>query len=123
MLDSASLIGFIPTTDFRRAQRFFATTLGLRLVTKDAFAIVFDSGGVTIRVVKVGEFTPAPFTIMGWRVEDIRETVAELRERGIIFERYEGMKQDQAGIWTAPVGTEVAWFKDPDGNVLSLSST
>jgi catechol 2,3-dioxygenase-like lactoylglutathione lyase family enzyme len=123
MLDSASMIGFIPTTDFRRARRFYATTLGLRLGTKDAFALVFDSGGVAIRVVKAGKFTPARFTIMGWRVKDIRESVAELRDRGIIFERYEDMKQDRAGIWTAPGGTEVAWFKDPDGNVLSLSST
>ena len=122
MLASATVIGFIPTTDFRRAKRFFATKLGLRFVARDKFALVFASGGTMIRVVKVGAFQAAGFTILGWKVADIEERVRKLVERGIVFERYAGMQQDDLGIWTAPGGTQVAWFKDPDGNVLSLSS-
>jgi catechol 2,3-dioxygenase-like lactoylglutathione lyase family enzyme len=122
MLSSATVIGFIPTTDFRQAKRFFATTLGLRFVARDKFALVFESGGTMIRVVKVGEFAAAGFTVFGWQVADIEERVRKLAERGILFERYAWMKQDDLGIWTAPGGTKVAWFKDPDGNVLSLSS-
>jgi catechol 2,3-dioxygenase-like lactoylglutathione lyase family enzyme len=122
VLDSASVVGFIPTTDFGRATAFFATKLGLRLVAKDDFALVFESGGTTIRIVKVTGFAPAGFTILGWQVDDIRKCVVALRKRGIAFKRYAGMKQDALGIWTAPGGTRVAWFKDPDGNVLSVSS-
>jgi len=91
-------------------------------VAKDRFALVFASGGTTIRVVKVGRFQAAGFTILGWRVKDIRASVAALAERGVVFERYPWMRQDESGIWIAPGGTRVAWFKDPDGNVLSLST-
>ncbi len=122
MLDSASVVGFIPTKDFRRAKAFYAAKLGLRLVARDDFALVFESGGTTIRIVKVAGFEAAGFTILGWRVDDIRKSVVSLRKRGIVFERYPGMKQDALGIWTAPGGARVAWFKDPDGNVLSVSS-
>ena len=122
MLASSKLIGFIPTTNFRRAKAFFATKLGLRLVARDRFALVFESGGTHIRIVKVHEFKAAQFTILGWHVTDIEKRVRELRKNGIAFERYAWMKQDDLGIWTAPGGAKVAWFKDPDGNVLSLSS-
>ena len=122
MLKSASVIGFIPTKDFRRAKAFYAGKLGLRLVTRDAFALVFKSCGTTIRVVKVPGFAAAGFTILGWRVGDIEASVASLNRRGIVFERYPWLKQDGSGIWTAPGGARVAWFKDPNGNVLSLSS-
>ena len=121
-LDSARVVGFIPVKDFRRAKAFYSTKLGLRFVAKDAFALVFESGGTTIRVVKVGDFQPAGFTILGWKVSDVRRVVTALGRRGIAFERYRWMEQDALGIWTAPGGTLVAWFKDPDGNVLSLSS-
>jgi catechol 2,3-dioxygenase-like lactoylglutathione lyase family enzyme len=122
MLESARVIGFIPTKDFRRAKAFYSAKLGLRLVAKDAFALVFKSGGTTIRVVKVAGFEAASFTILGWRVDDMQESVAALSGRGIVFERYPWLKQDDLGIWTAPGGVRVAWFKDPDGNVLSVSS-
>ena len=122
MLDSANVIGFIPTKDFRRAKAFYGAKLGLRLVATDKFALVFESGGTTIRVVKVSGFEPAGFTILGWRVDDIQQRVAALLERGVVFERFPWMKQDAQGIWIAPGGARVAWFKDPDGNVLSLSS-
>ncbi|MDI1335696.1 MAG: VOC family protein [Lacunisphaera sp.] len=118
----AKVIGFIPTRDFRRAKKFYAEKLGLRFVSKDAFALVFRSGGTTIRVVKVPGFHPAGFTILGWRVADVSKRVAVLTKRGLVFERYPWMQQDARGIWTAPGGARIAWFKDPDGNVLSLSS-
>ncbi len=122
MLDSASVVGFIPTKDFQRAKSFHRATIGLRFVAEDDFALVFESGGTTIRVVKVDDFTPYGFTLLGWQVDDIQKSVSSLKKRGIAFERYSWMKQDASGIWTAPGGTRVAWFKDPDGNVLSVSS-
>ncbi len=122
MLDSASVVGFIPMKDFRRAKAFYAGKLGLRFVARDKFALVFKSGGTTIRIVKVPGFEPAGFTILGWRIADIRKSVVALGKRGIVFERYAWMKQDTLGIWTAPGGARIAWFKDPDGNVLSVSS-
>ena len=121
-LDSAKVVGFIPTKDFPRAKSFYTGKLGLRFVAEDDFAMVFETGGTTIRVVKVKDFEPAGFTILGWAVGDIQESVASLSERGIVFERYPWMKQDASGIWTAPGGARVVWFKDPDGNVLSVSS-
>ena len=120
-LASATVIGFIPTKDFRRAKKFYVSKLGLRFLAQDEFALVFESGGTAIRVVKVGEFKAASFTILGWWVTDIEECVRKLRRRRIVFERYAWMKQDDQGIWTAPGGTKVAWFKDPDGNILSVS--
>jgi len=122
MLDAARIIGFVPTKDFQRAKAFFGATVGLRLIAEDDFALVFESGGTKIRVVKVDDFTPQAFTILGWQVGDIQNCVASLNKRGVIFERYPWMKQDASGIWTAPGGVRVAWFKDPDGNVLSVSS-
>ncbi|MES1166446.1 MAG: VOC family protein [Pseudomonadota bacterium] len=122
LLDSASVIGFIPTTNFRRAKAFYEGKLELRFVSRDAFALVLQSGGTTVRIAKAPGFKPAGFTILGWRVGAIEAAVAALVARGVVFERYSWMQQDVAGIWTAPGGARVAWFKDPDGNVLSLST-
>ena len=121
MLGSQSIVGFIPTKDFARAKTFYGDTLGLRLVSEDQFAVVFESAATMIRVVKVGDFTPVKFTILGWQVDDIDETAAALQKRGVVFERFPGMEQDEQGIWRAPGRARVAWFKDPDGNVLSIS--
>ena len=121
MLGSQSIVGFIPTKDFARAKTFYRDTLGLRVVSEDQFAVVFESAATMIRVVKVGDFTPVKFTILGWQVDDIDETAAALQKRGVVFERFPGMEQDEQGIWRAPGGARVAWFKDPDGNVLSIS--
>ena len=74
-----------------------------------------------LRVTSVGEFTPHPFTVLGWETPDIVRDIWKLTEAGVTFERYPGMKQDQLGIWTAPSGGQIAWFKDPDGNTLSLT--
>ena len=118
---SSPLVAFIPTRDAVRARAFYEGTLGLRFVSDNPFGLVVDSGGTTIRIQKVEAFTPQPFTALGWTVGDIAAAIAELRGRGIAFERYEFLSQDALGVWTTPDGTKVAWFKDPDGNTLALS--
>lgn len=95
--------------------------LGLRLVDDDPFGLVFDVNQTMVRVFKVQELSPAPYTVLGWKVPEIRTTIAELSSRGVSFERYPGMPQDESGIWITPEGHQVAWFKDPDGNTLSLT--
>ena len=119
-LSGAQVVAFAPTKDFKPARDFYENTLGLRLLVADDFALLFEVGGTRIRVAKVESFEPAPFTILGWRVSDVKRTVTSLAKRGVVFERYPGMKQDKAGIWSSPSGARVAWFKDPDGNVLSV---
>jgi catechol 2,3-dioxygenase-like lactoylglutathione lyase family enzyme len=121
MLSTNPLIAFIPSKDTSRARSFYEGVLGLRFVSDDAFAIVMDSNGTMIRIVRVGEFTPAPFTILGWQVDDIHAKVAELSGNGVQFNRYPYFEQSEDGVWTAPNGAKVAWFPDPDGNVLSVS--
>ena len=109
------------TRDAAGARKFYETALGLRCVSEDAFAIVFDAGGTMLRVQKVNELTPANYTALGWEVADIAARIRELGEKGVKFERFPGMSQDELGVWTSPAGAKVAWFKDPDGNVLSLT--
>jgi catechol 2,3-dioxygenase-like lactoylglutathione lyase family enzyme len=120
MLANSPLVAFIPTKDAERARRFFET-LGLRFVSDDSFAIVMDANGTMVRVVRVGDFTPFPFTILGWEVADIHKTVAEMTGKAVTFNRYGFLEQTTDGVWTAPGGAKVAWFTDPDGNTLSLS--
>lgn len=121
MLGSTNIIAFVPTRNPEQARKFYERTLGLRFVSDDGFALVFDANGVMVRVVRVQEFAPAPYTILGWEVQNIEEVVAKLAQTGVQFERYGFFKQDDLGIWTAPSGARVAWFKDPDGNTLSVS--
>jgi catechol 2,3-dioxygenase-like lactoylglutathione lyase family enzyme len=124
MLGSTDIIAFVPTRSPEKARAFYEKTLGLRFVSDDQFALVFDANAVMLRVVNVSgvrEFKPAPFTILGWSVDDIARTVKDLHEKGVSFERYEGMQQDKLGVWSSPSGAKVAWFKDPDGNVLSVT--
>ena len=122
MLGSAKLVAFVPTRDPARARAFYADVLGLPLVSEDAFALVFDCGGTMLRVANVGAaLRPAPFTILGWHVPDAAAAVRALGERGVEVIRYDGMGQDELGIWTSPAGARVAWFHDPDGNVLSIT--
>ncbi len=121
MLGSASIIVFVPTTDFRKARAFYEGVLGLAFLKDDGFALVFKANETTVRVVRVQDFKAAPYTILGWHVEEIETTVAALEKKGVRCERYSSLKQDQHGIWTAPSGDRVAWFKDPDGNVLSIT--
>lgn len=121
MLGATDIIAFVPTKDPMKARNFYEATLGLRFVSDDGFALVFEANDVMLRVVKVQQFTPAQYTILGWQVRDIANQVSRLQERGVHFERFGFFKQDELGIWTAPNGDRVAWFKDPDGNTLSLS--
>jgi len=121
MLSNSPIIAFIPSKDAARARDFYEGLLGLRFISDDAFAIVMDSNGTMIRIVRVGDFTPAPFTILGWQVDDIHATVSELSSKGLQFTRYAYFEQSPDGVWTAPGGAKVAWFLDPDGNTLSIS--
>jgi catechol 2,3-dioxygenase-like lactoylglutathione lyase family enzyme len=122
VLSTAAPVAFIPSTDLERSRRFFAETLDQRVVEVTGFAVVLDVGGTTVRVVDVGgELRPQPFTVFGWRVEDLDAEIATLTARGVEFLRYDGMTQDDRGAWTSPSGTRIAWFKDPDGNTLSLN--
>ncbi len=121
MVRDAKLVAFVATRDAARARRFYGETLGLRVVSEDDFALVLDANGTTVRVAKVEAVALAPYTVLGWEVCDITATVAALGKQGVVFERYAFLEQDARGIWTAPGGARVAWFKDPDGNVLSVS--
>jgi catechol 2,3-dioxygenase-like lactoylglutathione lyase family enzyme len=121
MLESARAIAFVPATDLDRAEGFYAGVLGLEVVEVTGFACVLRVGGATLRVALVGELSPQPFTVFGWEVAAIGETMAALAARGVEFLRFEGMDQDPMGVWTTPGGDQIAWFQDPDGNVLSLT--
>jgi catechol 2,3-dioxygenase-like lactoylglutathione lyase family enzyme len=121
MLGSAKIIAFVATTDALRAKAFYRDTLGLPLVSEDPYAVVFDAAGTMLRVTVVEKRVVAPYTVVGWQVADIRATVETLDKAGVKTERYIGMDQDEGGIWTSPGGARIAWFKDPDGNTLSVT--
>ena len=121
MLGSTNIVAFVPTRDAGKARAFYEGVLGLRFVKDDGFAMVLDANGIMIRVAKVPQFTPAQFTILGWQVSEIENVVRGLQKKGVHFEIFGFFKQDELGIWTAPTGDKVAWFKDPDGNILSVS--
>lgn len=113
---------FVATREPARAKAFYADILGLRFVSEDQFAVVFDLDGIMFRVTYVPDMVPVKYTVLGWEVSDIVAAVNQLQAAGVTFERYgDFMKQDDLGIWTAPGGSRVAWFKDPDGNVLSVA--
>jgi len=122
MIKLDRMIGFVITSKPEEAKTFYGEKLGFRFVRDDGFALVFDAHGLMLRVGKMqGPYTPQPNTTLGWEVSDIVSAVRELEAAGVAFERYEFMKPDPQGIVTFPTGDKVAWFKDPDGNVLSLS--
>jgi catechol 2,3-dioxygenase-like lactoylglutathione lyase family enzyme len=121
MLGSIDIVAFVPTKDTEKARAFYEGVLGLRFLKDDGFALVLDANGIMVRVAKAPQFMPAPFTILGWQVTDIEKIVAALQAKGVQFERFGFFEQDALGIWTAPTGDKVAWFKDPDGNILSVS--
>jgi len=121
MLRENEAVYFLATTDVAAARGFFEETLGLRLVADEHFALVFDLGGRMLRIAKAQELTPARHTVLGWKVDDIAAKVNELSQRGVRFDRFEGMPQDELGVWVSPTGAKVAWFKDPAGNSLSLT--
>ena len=121
MLTGNAVIAFSATTRADQALAFYRDVLGLRLVSDEPWAIVFDAGGTMLRIQKAPQHTPAPHTLLGWKVDDMATAMAGLVERGVTFLRYDFLPQDEAGVWTTPDGARVAWFHDPDGNVLSLT--
>ena len=124
MLGSADLIAFVPTRDPTKAREFYEQTLGLEFLSADPFALVFNAHGTTLRIANVSEvkdFRPAPFTIVGWQVTNASDTAGDLVKKGVRFERFPGMNQDAQGIWQSPSLARVAWFKDPEGNILSIT--
>jgi catechol 2,3-dioxygenase-like lactoylglutathione lyase family enzyme len=121
MLSTTTLKAFLPTLQPAKAKDFFENTLGLKLLSEDNFALEFDANGTTLRITTVQALVPHPFTVLGWDVDDIGATIETLSKKGVVFERYDFIKQDKQGVWTAPGGAKVAWFKDPDGNLLSLT--
>jgi len=123
ILGTSKLVAFAPVTDPVKARAFYEGVLGLHLVEdQKPFALVFDANGTMLRVTPVGKHQPASFTVLGWEVESIKATVKRLQSAGVEFQRYAGLNDnDPLGIWTAPGGARIAWFHDPDGNVLSLT--
>lgn len=122
MLASSDLVAFVATTDLARARDFYEGTLGLDFVEQNGFACVFRVGATMLRVTRVEEQAIAPYAVLGWAVSDIVAEIRELTARGVIFYLYDGMDQDADGVWIAPNGDRVAWFPDPDGNTLSLTT-
>ncbi len=120
MLTTANLRAFVATSDAAKAREFYEKTLGLTFVSDEPYALVFNANGTMLRIQKVKEVAPIPYTALGWQVDDISATITELTKNGVVFERFPGIPFDELGICTFPNGDKVAWFKDPDGNLLSL---
>jgi catechol 2,3-dioxygenase-like lactoylglutathione lyase family enzyme len=121
MLGSTDIVAFVAITDAEKARAFYEGVLGLHFVKDDGFALVFEANRIVVRAAKMKEFRPAQYTVLGWQVPKIEDAVRSLTNRGVKFEIFGFFKQDELGIWTAPTGDKVAWFKDPDGNILSIS--
>jgi len=120
-LPGSELISFMPTTDLVAARAFYEKGLGLAVAGESPIAITFDANGTTLRVISVEKIDVAPYTSLGWNVTDIEASIRELSSRGVVFEHFDGVDQDDLGVWRSPGGARVAWFKDPDGNTLSLT--
>ncbi len=114
-------IHFLASADPMKSRVFYENTLGLTFIADEPFALVFDISGSPLRIQKVQSLQPAPFTVLGWTVADIAAAIRELMSRGVEFEHFPQLPQDEQGVWQAPGGVKVAWFKDPDGNTLSLT--
>jgi len=121
MLDTGNMVGFLITTDYDRARAFYEQVLGFKFISLDQFALVMSTGKNLIRITRNPDFEPLRSTSLGWDVSDIEAAVLWLKERGAAFEDYPFIDNHELRIWTAPNGSKVAWFKDPDGNILSLS--
>jgi catechol 2,3-dioxygenase-like lactoylglutathione lyase family enzyme len=121
MLSDKELKAFIPTTKPIESKLFYKDILGLPLISEDGYAMEFDAKGTLLRITIVPELTPQPFTVLGWNVNDIYSTIKSLNNKNISCEKFDFLDQDDLGIWTSPNGSKVAWFKDPDGNLLSLT--
>jgi catechol 2,3-dioxygenase-like lactoylglutathione lyase family enzyme len=122
VLADAKQVGFVGVSDLDAAERFYGGLLGLPLDDQRPFALVHDTGSTQLRITEVGEVRAAPYTVLGWVVGDLEAEIDRLVAAGISFQRYDGMEQDERGIWTSPGGARIAWFPDPDGNNLSLQA-
>lgn len=111
----------MPTTKPDQAKLFYGQILGLKFLSEDNYALEFDAGGTLLRVAIVRDLKPHPFTTLGWNINDIVSVVKQLNDKNIFCERYDFLQQDDLGVWVSPNGSKVAWFKDPDGNLLSLT--
>ena len=121
MLTAGRMMGFVLTKDYDKARAFFEGKLGFEFVSLDQFALVMKAGENMIRISKVPNFTPFQSTVLGWEVKDVETEVRWLKKRGVDCEKYPFVQDKELGIWDTPDGNKVAWFKDPDGNVLSVS--
>jgi catechol-2,3-dioxygenase len=121
MLANKKLKAFVPTMKPGKARSFYKDILGLKLLSEDNYALEFDANGTLLRVTIVQDFKPHPFTVLGWNVDNISSSIKQLNDKNIFCEKYDFLEQDSSGVWTSPNGSKVAWFKDPDGNVLSLT--
>jgi catechol 2,3-dioxygenase-like lactoylglutathione lyase family enzyme len=121
MLQTSDVIAFVSATDLDRGRDFYENTLGLRLIEQGRYACVFDVNGTMLRLTAAARVATPGYTVLGWRVTDIESAVHALAGQGVTFSRYDSMDQDEQGIWTTPGGDKIAWFQDPDGNVLSLT--
>jgi len=121
MLESADVVAFAGATDLDRARIFYEQTLGLPVAEQNDFACVLDANGTMLRITAVPEVSRPGYTVLGWKVADITAAVRDLTAQGVVFLRYDSMDQDEDGVWMTPGGDKVAWFSDPDGNVLSLT--
>ena len=121
MLADKELKAFVPTVKPAIAKSFYKNILGLKLLSEDNYALEFEANGTLLRVIVVQELKPQEFTVLGWNVADISSTIKLLNKKGVHCEMYDFFKQDELGVWTSPGGSKVAWFKDPDGNILSLT--
>jgi catechol 2,3-dioxygenase-like lactoylglutathione lyase family enzyme len=119
-LGDATPVAFVGVTDLDDAERFYGATLGLALTDARPFALVHATSQTMLRITLVDEVVAAPYTVLGWAVADLEGEVDRLAAAGVAFNRYDGVPQDERGIWTAPGGARIAWFRDPDGNTLSL---
>jgi len=120
MLSTGKMVGFVVTTDYDKARAFYEGKLGFEFISQDQFALVVRAGENDIRIARVPGFTPFQGTVLGWEVNDVKVLVLWLKERGVVTEKYPFVADQDLGIWTTPAGNHVAWFKDPDGNVLSV---
>jgi catechol 2,3-dioxygenase-like lactoylglutathione lyase family enzyme len=120
MLETARLQTIVWTARIAEAEKFYSGVLGLPLKGRSHGALIYDVGGGDLRVSPVPSTQPSAHTVLGFAVADVRTTVDSLSTRGVAFERIAGLSHDSSGILTAPDGARVAWFRDPDGNLLSV---
>lgn len=114
-------VSFIATAHPNESRHFYETLLNLKCQSDDLYALVFDLGSTTLRIQKVESNPEVNHTVLGWNVDNIKQCVGELTKKGVEFEIFSSLPQDELGVWSSPSGAMIAWFKDPDGNTLSLT--